>query len=53
LSSTTSWFFGKGYGFRDYEKKLPITANTLFPIASNTKLFYGRRGPDFWLKKEN
>src|SRR5260370_33919926 len=31
--------FVKGYGFRDYEKKLPITANTLYPIASNTKLF--------------
>ena len=31
--------FAKGYGFRDYEKKLPITSNTLFPIASNTKLF--------------
>jgi CubicO group peptidase (beta-lactamase class C family) len=31
--------FAKGYGFRDYEKKLPITANTLYPIASNTKLF--------------
>jgi CubicO group peptidase (beta-lactamase class C family) len=31
--------FAKGYGFRDYEKKLPITANTLFAIASNTKLF--------------
>lgn len=31
--------FVKGYGYRDYEKKLPITANTLFPIASNTKLF--------------
>src|SRR3989442_205694 len=31
--------FAKGYGFRDYGKKLPITANTLFPIASNTKLF--------------
>src|SRR6266849_3867556 len=31
--------FAKGYGYRDYEKKLPITANTLFPIASNTKLF--------------
>ena len=29
----------KGYGYRDYEKKLPITANTLFQIASNTKLF--------------
>src|SRR5216683_5757745 len=31
--------FAKGYGFRDYEKKLPITANSLYPIASNTKLF--------------
>ena len=31
--------FARGYGFRDYGKKLPITANTLFPIASNTKLF--------------
>ena len=31
--------FMKGYGYRDYEKKLPITANTLFQIASNTKLF--------------
>ena len=31
--------FAKGYGFRDLEKKLPVTANTLFPIGSNTKLF--------------
>ncbi len=31
--------FAKGYGYRDYEKKLPVTATTLFPIASNTKLF--------------
>ena len=31
--------FAKGYGYRDYEKKLPITPSTLFPIASNTKLF--------------
>jgi CubicO group peptidase (beta-lactamase class C family) len=31
--------FVKGYGYRDYEKKLPITANTLFQIASNSKLF--------------
>ncbi len=29
----------KGFGYRDYEMKLPITANTLFQIASNTKLF--------------
>lgn len=31
--------FAKGYGYRDFQKKLSITANTLFPIASNTKLF--------------
>ena len=31
--------FTKGYGYRDYEKKLPLTPNTLYQIASNTKLF--------------
>ena len=31
--------FAKGYGFRDYEKKLPFTPKTLAPIASNSKLF--------------
>jgi CubicO group peptidase (beta-lactamase class C family) len=31
--------FAKGYGFRDYGKKLPYTVNTTQPIASNTKLF--------------
>jgi CubicO group peptidase (beta-lactamase class C family) len=31
--------FSKGYGYRDYDKRLPITANTLYQIASNTKLF--------------
>jgi len=31
--------FAKGYGFRDYGKKLPYTATTTQPIASNTKLF--------------
>ncbi len=31
--------FARGYGYRDVEKKLPITSHTLFPIASNTKLF--------------
>ena len=31
--------FAKGYGYRDVENKLPITPNTLFQIASNTKLF--------------
>ena len=31
--------FTKGYGYRDYEKKLPFTPGTVCPIASNTKLF--------------
>ena len=31
--------FAKGYGYRDYEKKLPYTPQTLHQIASNTKLF--------------
>ena len=31
--------FAKGYGYRDYEKKLPFTPGTMSPIASNTKLF--------------
>ncbi|HEX6719904.1 MAG TPA: serine hydrolase [Pyrinomonadaceae bacterium] len=31
--------FAKGYGFRDYGKKIPYTITTTQPIASNTKLF--------------
>jgi CubicO group peptidase (beta-lactamase class C family) len=31
--------FAKGYGYRDYEKKLPFTPTTLQAIASNSKLF--------------
>jgi len=31
--------FAKGYGYRDYDKRLPFTPSTLFKIASNTKLF--------------
>jgi CubicO group peptidase (beta-lactamase class C family) len=31
--------FAEGYGFRDYGEKLPFTPRTVFPIASNTKLF--------------
>jgi CubicO group peptidase (beta-lactamase class C family) len=31
--------FAKGYGYRDYGKKLPFTPTTLFQIASNSKLF--------------
>ena len=29
----------RGYGYRDYGKKLPFTTKTVVPIASNTKLF--------------
>jgi CubicO group peptidase (beta-lactamase class C family) len=29
----------KGYGYRDYGRKLPFTTRTVVPIASNTKLF--------------
>ena len=31
--------FAKGYGYRDYGRKLPFTPRTLFQIASNSKLF--------------
>jgi CubicO group peptidase (beta-lactamase class C family) len=31
----------KGYGIRDIESKRPVDENTLFMIASNTKLFTG------------
>ncbi|MEJ7823700.1 MAG: serine hydrolase domain-containing protein [Chitinophagaceae bacterium] len=31
--------YGKGYGYRDVENKLPVTTETIFPIGSNTKLF--------------
>lgn len=31
--------YAKGFGFRDVEKKLPVTENTLFPIGSATKAF--------------
>ncbi|MBC7829485.1 MAG: serine hydrolase [Chitinophagaceae bacterium] len=31
--------YGKGYGYRDLENKLPVQTATIFPIASNTKLF--------------
>jgi beta-lactamase family protein/uncharacterized protein DUF3471 len=29
----------KGYGYRDLEKQLPVTPNTLFPIGAITKSF--------------
>ena len=31
--------YSKGYGYRDLENKLPVETSTIFPIASNTKLF--------------
>jgi CubicO group peptidase (beta-lactamase class C family) len=31
--------YAKGYGYRDLENKLRVDAQTIFPIASNTKLF--------------
>ncbi len=31
--------FARGYGYRDYGRKLPFTPQTVVPIASNTKLF--------------
>jgi len=31
--------FARGYGYRDYGKKLPFTPGTFVQIASNTKLF--------------
>jgi CubicO group peptidase (beta-lactamase class C family) len=31
--------YAKGFGYRDYEKKLPVTPETLFPIGSCTKAF--------------
>ena len=31
--------FAKGYGYRDFGKKLPYTPTTTQPIASNSKLF--------------
>jgi len=31
--------YAKGFGYRDYEKKLPVTPNTFFAIGSCTKAF--------------
>lgn len=33
--------YSKGFGYRDYENKLPVTPNTVFSIASCTKAFTG------------
>lgn len=34
-----SLLFARGYGMRDREKQLPVTADTVFPIGSITKQF--------------
>ncbi len=31
--------YAKGFGYRDYENKIPVDANTLFAIGSSTKAF--------------
>ena len=31
--------YAHGFGYRDYERKLPVTPHTLFPIGSCTKAF--------------
>ncbi|TVP46835.1 MAG: serine hydrolase [Mongoliibacter sp.] len=31
--------YSKGFGYRDYENKLPVTPNTLFAIGSSSKAF--------------
>ena len=31
--------YAKGFGYRDYENKIPVDANTLFAIGSTTKAF--------------
>lgn len=36
-----SIYLNKGYGYRNLEQKLPVTSQTLFPIASVTKSFTG------------
>jgi CubicO group peptidase (beta-lactamase class C family) len=33
------YYFSSGYGLRDTRKQLPVTTNTIFPIASCTKAF--------------
>ena len=34
-------FLARGYGFRDIEKKLPATGDTVYYIASSTKSYFG------------
>ncbi|MBB4807212.1 CubicO group peptidase (beta-lactamase class C family) [Chryseobacterium defluvii] len=39
IVSNDKMIYSKGFGYRDYEKKLPVTSATIFPIGSNTKSF--------------
>jgi len=39
IVSNDKLVFARGYGYRDYGRKLPFTPTTLCPIASNSKLF--------------
>jgi CubicO group peptidase (beta-lactamase class C family) len=32
-------YYARGFGYRDYEKKLPVTPNTIFAIGSCSKAF--------------
>lgn len=34
-----SLIFSKGYGYRNIKDKKPVTSQTIFPVASNTKAF--------------
>ncbi|MBS3741969.1 MAG: serine hydrolase [Candidatus Cloacimonetes bacterium] len=34
-----SILWAKGFGYRDYEEKVPVNSQTLFPIGSSTKAF--------------
>lgn len=34
--------YAEGFGYRDFEQKLPVTPNTVFAIASCTKAFTGQ-----------
>lgn len=39
ILTSDSVVFLKGYGYRDYKKRLPFSTRTIFPIASNSKPF--------------
>jgi len=39
ITNKDSLLLHKGYGYRDYARKLPVTGHTVFPIASCSKTF--------------